>query len=199
MGRRDWEVLLIGGASGVGKTQVSYRLARQLEMGLTEIDDLHIALERMTTPAQQPDLHYWRTHPEANQLPAEEILQRHLEVGVALRPAVEAVIANHLADGPAIVLEGDYLHPELAAQAMFGTQPAAGRVSAVFLVENDQERLARNFLARDGTEQNKRAEVSWLYGQWLAREAANHGVPVVAARPWENVLERVLGALGKTK
>lgn len=25
--RRPWDVLLIGGASGVGKTQISYRLA----------------------------------------------------------------------------------------------------------------------------------------------------------------------------
>lgn len=57
-----WPVYLIGGASGVGKTSVSYRAARYLDVGITEIDDIHIALMRMTTPPDQPVLHYFQTH-----------------------------------------------------------------------------------------------------------------------------------------
>ena len=36
--RRDWQVLLFGGASGVGKTSVSYRLAHAFRVGLTEVE-----------------------------------------------------------------------------------------------------------------------------------------------------------------
>ena len=36
---RRWEVLLLGGASGVGKTQVGYRLAHHFAVGITEVDD----------------------------------------------------------------------------------------------------------------------------------------------------------------
>ena len=44
---------MIGGASGVGKTLVSYPLARQFGVGITEVDDFYGVLERMTTPEQQ--------------------------------------------------------------------------------------------------------------------------------------------------
>jgi len=47
---RSWQVLLIGGASGSGKTRVSYRLANHFNVGITEVDDFQVILERMTTP-----------------------------------------------------------------------------------------------------------------------------------------------------
>jgi hypothetical protein len=47
---RPWQVLLIGGASGAGKTSVSYGLAHHFNVGITEVDDFHIILKRMTTP-----------------------------------------------------------------------------------------------------------------------------------------------------
>jgi 2-phosphoglycerate kinase len=37
--QRDWQVLVFGGASGVGKSMVSYRLAHAFRVGLTEMDD----------------------------------------------------------------------------------------------------------------------------------------------------------------
>ena len=41
----------------------SYRLAQHFGIGITEVDDFQVLLERMTTPEQQPALHFWRTHP----------------------------------------------------------------------------------------------------------------------------------------
>ena len=52
------QVLLIGGASLSGKTSVSYRLANHFNVGITEVDDFQVILERMTTPEQQPELHW---------------------------------------------------------------------------------------------------------------------------------------------
>ncbi len=71
---RNWDVLLIGGASGTGKTSVSYRLARHFGIGITEVDDFQQMLKVMTTPEQQPLIHYWDTHPEAAALPPEKIV-----------------------------------------------------------------------------------------------------------------------------
>jgi hypothetical protein len=47
----------------VGKTSVSYRLAHRYGVGITEIDDFQVILERLTTPDQQPAMHFWRTNP----------------------------------------------------------------------------------------------------------------------------------------
>ena len=193
---RPWDVLLLGGASGTGKSTVSYPLARHFGVALMEVDDFTTVLERMTTPDQLTTLHYWKTHPEAMRWPAEDILEQHLAVAQILRPALEAVIARHLENRTPVILEGDYLLPSLAAQTDFVGVPAEGRVRAVFLVEDDERRLVQNFLGREPEEgeQDKRARVSWLYGQWLREEAQHYGLVALPARPWDDLLDRVLAA-----
>lgn len=195
--KRTWEVLLIGGASGVGKTSISYRIARHFGIGITEVDDFQVLLQEMTTPEQQPALHYWATHPEAAELPAERIMENGIAIGEVMRPGLEVVIANHLESHTPIMLEGDFILPALAAQHTFGGEPNNGRVKAIFLTEPDEAQLLQNFLLREPHEgeQVKRAQVSWLYNQWLTEEAARLNVPTVSARPWDDVFERVLAAI----
>src|SRR5262245_47148252 len=94
--RRSWQVLLLGGASGTGKTSMSYRLARHFEICLTEVDAFQNVLELMTTPEQQPVLHYWRTHPDPGSLSPEQIVEQLIAVGEVMLPALAAVIGNHL-------------------------------------------------------------------------------------------------------
>ncbi len=47
-----------------GKTGVSYRIASDRGVGLTEFDGVVEAIKALTTPEQPPTLHYWDTHPE---------------------------------------------------------------------------------------------------------------------------------------
>jgi 2-phosphoglycerate kinase len=190
---------LIGGAAGTGKTMVAYPFAVRLGVPLVEIDDVVEALLVMTRPEEQPVLHYWRTHPQAADLPADEIVTLQISVAEAIAPAIEAVIANHLETDTPVVIEGDYLLPSLTAQPSFQGISADGRVRSVILSEPDERQLVRNFAGREPDEpaQAGRARVSRLYGAWLAAEAGRTGTPVVKARPWSTVLERVLGAVGR--
>lgn len=187
---RNWDVLLIGGASGAGKTSVSYRIAQHFGVGICEADDFHAILAAMTTPEQQPILHYWGTHPEAREFPPEWIVEHTISVARVLTPALEVVIANHLESRTPLVLEGDFLLPSLVSMDK--------RVRAIFLYEDDEAQIARNFLAREPEEgdQSKRARVSWLFGNWLNSEAEKFGAAVVPARPWNTLFERVLEAIG---
>jgi 2-phosphoglycerate kinase len=190
-----WNVYLIGGASGVGKTRVSYRVARHLGIGITEIDDFQVILERMTTPVQYPDVHLFGTNPDAFfQMTDQQKLEHGIGYASVMAKALEPVIANHLEGGPSILLEGDFLLPSLAAQPTFDDIPANGQVRAVFIYEDDPEQIARNYLAREG-DQGERAYISWRYSEWLRQEAARLGIPTVAARPWDTVLDRTLAAL----
>lgn len=196
-GARRGTVWLIGGASGAGKTSVAYALARDLGVPIVEVDDIVQALLAMTTPDQQPTLHYWRTHPEAAQLPPPAIVEWLIAEAEALGPAIEAVVANHLETGMSVVIEGDYLVPALAARASFGRESASGRVRAVFLDEPEEDQLVHNFSARepDQPAQIGRARVSRLHGEWLVAEAVRFDVPVVSARPWTTVITRAREAL----
>lgn len=196
-GADRWDVLLIGGASGVGKTSVSYRLARHFGVGITAIDDFQVILERMTDPGTYPELHLWRRDPQAFlSMSPEEQLAFTIRYGAVMGEALEYVIANHLEDEPPIVLEGDFLLPEVAVRDSYAGQPAGGRVRAIFIVERDEAQIARNYLAREGEDQPGRARISWRYSEWLRQEAERLGVPVIEARPWDTVFERCLEAIG---
>jgi hypothetical protein len=67
----------------------------------------------------------------------------------------------------------------------------------VFLHEPDPGQLVANYLLRapDEGEQRSRAQVSAHYGDWLAARADEHGIPVVAARPWATTLNRLCALL----
>jgi 2-phosphoglycerate kinase len=194
---RSWDLLLIGGAAGTGKTSVASRVAHHFAIGMGAVDDFQIVLERMTTPDQQPVIHFWRTQPDPDRLSAKEIMRQGLELARVMSTGLEAVIADHLKTQLPIVLEGDFIAPALAAQTSFGGEPNDGRVRAVFLYEPDEGQILRNFSDREpeAGAQSRRARVSWLQGQWLESECGERGLPILAARPWETLFDRILEAL----
>ena len=201
LGRRrtPWKVLLIGGPSGAGKSRLSYPLAHRFGVPIVEVDDIVEALQAMTTPKQQPALHHWLTHPEAAELPPNEILQIHLATAEALTPALAAVVANHLVTDTPVIIEGDYLLPGFAARTSFGGGHADGRVASLFLHEPDEDQLVANYAGREpgDDEQLGRARVSALFGGWLAAEGARFGVPVIAPRPWSSLEDRAVALVGE--
>ncbi len=193
MTKPPWEILLFGGASGVGKTSVSYKIARHFGVGITEIDDFQVILEKLTTPEQQPVLHYWQTHLQFTNPSVVQIVEQTIAVGRVMAPALEAVIANHLESSSPIVLEGDFILPALAARSFFEEIPSQGRVRGIFLYEPDESQIIANYLQREPErgEQKTRAQVSWLYGEWLREEAEKLGVMVMPSRPWDTLLDRL--------
>ena len=194
---RTWQVLLIGGASGVGKTNVSYRLAQHYGIGITEVDDFQVILERMTSPEQYPALHFWRTNPEAaRRMDEEQHLQFFISYARVMAVALELVIANHIESRAPIILEGDFILPELATLPAYNGIGAADQVRGLFIYEPDEQQIARNYFAREGEEQPSRARSSWRNSEWLRTEAERLGVPAIAARPWDTVFERSIAAIG---
>ena len=180
-------MFVVAGPSGVGKTEVSYPLARHFGVAIAEVDDLFHAVEAATTPEQHPALHFWQTHPEEVGSAPERILEIHLNTCRALAPSVASVIENHIQTKMPVVLDGDYVLPELVAGY-------PNRVKSVFLFEDDPDQIVSNLRARepDGGYHRKRAEVSVLFGRWLQRECTQLGLVSTAARPWETVLQRVV-------
>jgi hypothetical protein len=122
-------------------------------------------------------------------------LAHMIDLARVMAEALEHVIANHVAGGPAIVLEGDFILPSLAVQPVHGGIPARRLVRGLIIYEEDKQQIARNYLAREGGRQPERARASWRYSEWLRAEAERLGVPTLAARPWETVFERAVALL----
>jgi 2-phosphoglycerate kinase len=183
-------VTLVCGASGAGKSRAAWALAARYGVPVSEADDIVTALKAVTTPEQQPYVHYWDTHPETGSWAPEKIADLHVAVCESLRPAFAAVIADHVEYAAPVVMEGDYLLPDLAA-----AHPDA--VRAVVLAEPDEDALVRNYLSREpgAGEQRHRARVSVLVGDRLAARARETGAPVVPVRPWADQADRLDRAL----
>jgi 2-phosphoglycerate kinase len=185
MDESGWTVALICGAAGVGKSSVARPLAHRWGVPVAEVDDVVTALQALTSAEQIPLLHYWDTHPEVGSWPAAKIAALHLSLAEALRPGFQAVIADHVDSGARVILEGDYLLPELTTG--FGEE-----VRGVLVSEPDPRRIAANLQGRDrSNDQLKvRAEVSSLVEAALAQRVSGTGTTLLPARPWSTLTER---------
>ena len=191
-----WDVLLLGGASGVGKTTLAYQLADHYGAGVIEIDDFEAALLTLTTPEQAPLLHLWRTNwDDFRAFTDEQHVEHFVEVSRSVyQPALRSVIANRLDGGRRVIIEGDYVLPELQPPGDL-SEASDGRVRAVFLLENDAAQIATNFQSREGGDQSFRAHTSWLKNEWIREQCTRLGIPAVAARPWESLAARAMSVL----
>ncbi len=192
--RRPWTVLLLGGASGVGKSSVSYRLAHHFGAGITEVDDFQVMLQRCTTPAQMPALHRWEQDEEFRNAPPERIAEHIMAVGREMAPGLIEIINNHLTAAAPVVLEGDFLLPELLLHPDLVHATQSGLLRAVFLQETRVEQLATNYFEREpeAGDQRFRAMVSLHHGAWLERTCNEVPVPILHARPWQTLLARLI-------
>ncbi len=113
-----WRVLLIGGASGAGKTVLAHNLARHYGVSLLLVDDARLALQQITTPEQQPALHYFLTRPDVWRQPEDELLAGFVGVADALAPALGVIVAHHLvvAGAGPLIVEGDGIAPSLVGE-----------------------------------------------------------------------------------
>ena len=183
---RPWDILIIGGVSGAGKTSLSQPLSQQYGIPLVRVDDFQVLLEAITTPEMLPALHYWNEHPNWRDEGVEASVKHLIDVGKMLLPGLKAVVDDHLLENIPMILEGDFILPELAG--CFSDK----RVKTVFVHEPLQEQILQNFLAREGIKQEFRAAISHVYGLWLAERCAALNVEMIEARPWATLVERVI-------
>jgi 2-phosphoglycerate kinase len=195
-----WHVLLVGGASGVGKTTLAHGVGRHYGVNVTQIDDIQAALEAVTTPEQQPDLHFWRTNwDDFSRFTDQEHLEHFIHVARTLfTPVITAVLTDRLDGGLPTIIEGGFILPELAESAESGRLSNGGRVRALFVDEAKQDQFETNFVERQGGDGALPARTSWLKARWLRHECERLSLATINARPWDTALSRAIATLTLT-
>ncbi|MFB7917962.1 AAA family ATPase [Streptomyces sp. NPDC056061] len=198
MAGTSWDIALIGGASGIGKSRLAAQLAAERHAFVVEFDDVVSAVEAMTTAEHHPAVHHFDDIPDVSRLPTDQVLDLQIATARALEPAVLGVVRNRLTVDVPAVIEGDYLTPAAAAMAVRESNGSGRRVRVVFLHEDDPEQITANYASREpgSGEQRHRAQVSADYSRWLADAAVRHGLPVAECRPWDTLAARVGQLLG---
>lgn len=184
---REWIVLLIGGASGTGKSSVAYELARYFHVNVLEVDDIYAPIKAMTTNESFPSIHYWSSGKNWLDIGVSGNLKWLIDVSEEMKTGLKAIVDRHIEDNLPVIIEGDFISPE------FGASFQNPKVKSLFIHEPETSQILKNYFDREGGEfQHFRAEISSQYGNWLINECANLGIPVVESRPWESALQRVL-------
>ncbi len=200
--QRSWTVLLLGGSSGSGKTTIAERLGLALGVPWAQVDDFRLALQRTTTPEQQPALHFFVDETGAARegiwaLPPQTLRDGLISVASVVSSALQEVVGHHVATRKPLIIEGDGIHPAFAAQYA-GDTPGGSPIRAVFLVEDDEEILLANMVGRGrggvgpAAVQRTQARMNALYGKWLADEARRQGLSVLPPRPYDTLLKHSL-------
>ncbi|HYH11832.1 MAG TPA: AAA family ATPase, partial [Thermomicrobiales bacterium] len=111
----DWTVLLIGGASGTGKTTVAKEIARARGITWVQVDDLRLAMQwsEVSLPSREATeaLYFFLRTPDPWRLPAHDLLDALIATGRAMMDAVAIVVGNHVAQDDPVVIEGDGILP----------------------------------------------------------------------------------------
>jgi 2-phosphoglycerate kinase len=164
-----WRVLLLGGASGVGKTALAHKLARHYGVSLLLVDDVRLALQQVTTAEQQPALHYFLTTPIVWRQLEEDLLAGFIGVATAITPALGVIVVHHLVvDGAGpLIIEGDGVAPRLVGKQ----SPVLPHVPDAGLM-----RYVRAL---------------------IVDEPENHHALVIPTRPLETLFERTLALVEK--
>ncbi|MFJ8746268.1 hypothetical protein ACIRL2_43830 [Embleya sp. NPDC127516] len=191
-----WDILLLGGASGLGKSRAAAELAREQGAFIVEFDDVVGAVQAITDAETHPGLHHFNRLPDSAPPSPDRELQLQIATAIAMEPAVVGVVGNRLTVPVPAVVEGDYITPAAAARAIRAGAAAGRSVRAVFLHEDDVTQVVANYADREPElgSQTQRAEVGVRYSRWLADRAAQHGLPVVACRPWRTLTRRITQA-----
>lgn len=198
----DWTVLLIGGASGTGKSTVARAIARQHDADWLQVDDLRLALQwskaRLPEDNATEALYFFERTPDVWNLPAERLRRGLIAVGEALTEAIAIVAGNHLAQNDPAVIEGDGILPAIIERPELRAFIETGQLRVVFLAPASQDELLRNMIDRgrgvpdkSAADLRRIAEMNWLYTTWLVREAEERSLPVVTTQPWNSLAERV--------
>jgi hypothetical protein len=170
---------------------------------------VRLALQQVTTPEQQPALHYFLTKPDVWRQSEDDLLAGFVGVATTLAPALGVIVAHHLiVDGAGpLIIEGDGIAPSLISDKSpaLSDIPDAGLMNdmrAIFVDETDEEVIFANMLARGrgfermpSEEQCANAHAAWRYGEWLREEAEKSPALVIPARPLETLFERALTLL----
>ncbi len=187
---RNWTVLLIGGASGIGKSSIAYEIARFYGVNVLEVDDIYLSVETVTTKENYPMVHYWKSGVNFKDVGIDGNVKWLIDVSKELIPVLKGLVYRHIEDKVPIIIEGDFINPE------FTQSFESPEVKSIFVQESDLNQILQNYLSREGgVLQQYRAEISIAYGKWIADTCNQKGIHLVESRPWKTALTRVIECL----
>jgi len=194
-------ILLVGGATGTGKSTVATEVAHRLGITrVTSTDFVRQTMRAFFSEEFMPTVHYssfeaGEALPAAEREAGDPLLLGFMEQTRNVLVGVQASIDRALQEGWSMVLEGVHLVPGMVPPAIEG----ALVVHAVIAIENE-EHHAQHFWIRDAVSGGTRAHAKYLdrlsdirqIQDFIVSEAEKNDVPVVQNGNIEQAISTVI-------
>ncbi|MHB8060307.1 MAG: hypothetical protein ACYDHO_05690 [Gaiellaceae bacterium] len=193
-------IVLIGGATGTGKTTIAAEVAHRLGISrLSSTDFIRQTIRAFFSEEFMPTIHHssfraWEALPEAEREEGDPLIRGFLQQTKNVLVGVRASIERALEEGWSMVLEGVHLVP-----GMLPLEIEGALVVQCQLAVYNAEVHASNFFVRDLATEGVRPVEKYLHSlgeirqvqDFLLKRARKSGVPVIEN---ENV-DRTVGAV----
>lgn len=198
-------VILIGGATGVGKSTLATQLAHRL--GLTRVistDMVRQVMRAFFADELMPAIHFSSFDAASAvrvTLPRETDLSKvgFLEQTKAVTVGIEALIARGIEEGKSMIIEGVHIVPGILDRSSWGKAVVLEFVLAV----TDRDLHRGHFTVREwetgGIRPLRRYMEHFVQirriQKYIVNRAAEYGVPVIDNTGLDETLKRVLGEI----
>ena len=195
-------VLMIGGASGTGKSAIATEVAHRLDIARTQSTDLLREVMRMMIPERLvPVLHKssydaWRALPGKTADADTLLIDGYEAQADLLSVPCEAVIRRSLNEGASVILEGVHIQNSLVEKV-----PSDGGaiVVPIMLAVLNPQQLRRRFMGRGQQVDRRRAEryldnfgSIWRLQAHLLSEADRGQIPIIVNNDRQQVIQDIM-------
>jgi 2-phosphoglycerate kinase len=193
-------VILIGGATGVGKSTVATHVAHRLGIVRVVATDgaIREVMRSMLSAELMPTLHVssFQTDEVVREPPrrSDALVAGFREQAQAVSVGIEAMIQRAAADGTSVVIEGVHVVP-----GFFDVEAYSDRILAVSLVieVEEESRHLNHFGAREtGVRPAERYAAHFgnirKLQRYIKTQALSHGVPIVPNHSFDQAMSAVI-------
>ena len=198
-------LVLVGGATGAGKSTITTELSLRLDIVRAQSTDMLREVMRMMIPERllpvlhRSSFHAWEALPASGRQAADPdalLADGYLAQLELISVACEAVFQRALHERVSLILEGVHVHPALLASIPEGTDAI---VVPVMLGVLSPEGLKRRLRGRGKRVPGRRAkrylkhfDEIWRLQSFLLSEADKAGVPIVTDQDVDEASQEVL-------
>lgn len=190
-------IVLIGGASGTGKTVLGNELSKRLRIPLMQADDIRIAMQVAERHNRNAIVNFFKHKNHFKAYSARQLSKFHEKVSGEVCCAIQEIVMHHHLTNLPVIIEGDDLIPQFLKKAT----RIHKSIKAFVLHQPDEDSLRESIIRRNRNMNNPVIRETSIRlaiedNRRIAIKARSLDVRLIPVRPIRELVKVVSGEIG---